>query len=123
MNRGLILEKPVPRKDYVFGSRLRLGGLPLVADGQWDRWLPADEVQNLNGIEPMACTTFGTLNCVEALERQEYGDAPNYSDRFLALACPGGIRRCVGVNFDHNLLPLLRGQNNFCFDPVISSGI
>ncbi len=83
MNHGLILDKPVPNKDYVFGGDLRLGGDPIVPDGQWDQWVPADEMQNL-AMEPMACATFGTLNCVETLERQEFGDTRNYSDRFLA---------------------------------------
>lgn len=57
----------------------------LVPDGQWLKWQPIGEAQNL-AIEPEACTSFGTLNAVEFLERQEFGDTTNWSDRFLAYA-------------------------------------
>lgn len=82
MEHGLILVKPT-KEDYKQGSKLRLGGLPLVSDGQWDSFVPPDELQD-KGFSSMACTSFGTLNCVEALERQEFGDTTEYSDRFLA---------------------------------------
>jgi hypothetical protein len=85
MNRGLILEPIKPEKDYIFGAAkdLSLGGDILVPSGDWSPWLPADELQNHN-FEPSACVTFGTLNCVETLERFEYGKVENYSDRWLA---------------------------------------
>lgn len=84
-NHGLILEAPRP-EDFIFGDGA-LGDAPIMPDGQWDGWIPLqDEIQNLNGIEPYACASFGTLNCIETLIRQEFGTTENYSDRFLATA-------------------------------------
>lgn len=82
MKYGLILE-PIQPEDYIFGDR-KLGDSPINPSAQWDGWLPDIEIQNLNGIEPFACASFGTLNCVEILSRFEYGATTNYSDRFLA---------------------------------------
>lgn len=82
-NHGFILESPV-KSDFVFGASNELGGTPLVPDANWFGWLPDEEVQNLNGIEPYACVSFTILNCVEILERQEYGATNNWSDRWLA---------------------------------------
>lgn len=84
MKYGLILEEPIVDKDYVFGAANEIGGDELVPSGDWSGWLPDIEVQNLNGVEPYACVSFATLNCVEILERQEYGATTSYSDRFLA---------------------------------------
>lgn len=82
---GLILQAPKP-EDFIFGDGL-LGDAPIMPDGQWSGWIPLqDELQNLNGIEPYACVSFGTLNCIETLIRQEFGATENYSDRFLATA-------------------------------------
>lgn len=81
-NYGLIIEPP-KETDFIFGGRM-LGDAPVQPDANWSGWLPDVEVQNLNGIEPYACVSFGTLNIVEILERQEYGATDNWSDRFLA---------------------------------------
>jgi len=83
-NHGLLLDKIEPQ-DYFGGGKIELGGEVLRPDGQWDDYLPSDELQN-KGFEPSACVSFGTLNCVEVLERFIYGDVENYSDRFLAYA-------------------------------------
>lgn len=87
MNHGLILDPIVENKDYVFGAskKLSLGGEVLRPDGQWDDFLPLIEMQN-KGFEPSACVSFGTLSAVEMLEKFEFGDVDNYSDRFLAYA-------------------------------------
>lgn len=82
MRYGLIIPK-IQKGDYVQGSRLRLGGVALQPDGQWDAYLPPDELQ-AQYVETQACATFGTLNAVEILERRVYADTSNYSDRFLA---------------------------------------
>lgn len=71
-------------KDYQADGKIRLGGTPLNPSGQWDEWLPPDELQSVLGVDPQACATFGTLNCVEALARFIYKESPDYSDRFLA---------------------------------------
>lgn len=82
MKYGLILDEKQP-EDYQFGSAVSLGSEMLVPDGDWAPWLPIDEYQNL-AMEPMACTSFGTFNCLEALVCFEYRITINYSDRFLA---------------------------------------
>ena len=81
-NHGFIYRAP-EIGDYKQTGRLTLGGAALQPDGQWDAYLPKEEVQNL-AMEPQACASFGTLNAVEALARQEFGDISNWSDRFLA---------------------------------------
>lgn len=81
-NYGLQIVEPTS-EDYMFGGVAQLGGEVLVPDGQWDEWVPQDETQNL-ATEPLACVSFATLNCIEILERQEYGKTDNWSDRFLA---------------------------------------
>src|SRR5574343_1682277 len=83
-NHGLKYVKPV-KGDYIHGSRLRLGGLPLQPDGQWDEYVPTDEIQRLT-IETASCTSYGTLNAIEILIRRLFVKDVNYSDRFLAWA-------------------------------------
>ncbi len=73
----------IKRKDYVLGRKVSLKQTILVPDGQWDNWLPSEEVQNFP-IETDACTTFAILNAVEILLRYEYKNTENLSDRFLA---------------------------------------
>ena len=82
MRYGLIPVEPT-KEDYKQNGRIRLAGLVLQADGQWDTYLPPEELQD-RGLATAACASFGTLACVEALIRQEFKDTPEYSDRFLA---------------------------------------
>lgn len=85
VNHGLIYEAP-RQEDFIFGDGA-LGDAPINPSADWSGWLPDIEVQDLNHIEPYACVSFATLNCVETLERQEFGAlTANYSDRFLATA-------------------------------------
>lgn len=83
---GLILEQPVPNKDFVFGGYGTLDGQVQVADGDWTYWLPEPELQDANKFEPNCCVSEALLNVVETAERKEYGLSANYSDRFLATA-------------------------------------
>lgn len=101
-NHGLIFVEPT-EQDYKQHGPVRLGGAVLVPDGQWDGLVPIDEVQNL-AMEPYACTAFGTLNCIEALERQEFGTTSNWSDRFLAWIS----ETKVGGNDPHKVAETLR---------------
>lgn len=81
-NYGLKIDEQNP-EDYVFG----VSPVPfeiLQPDGDWTKFLPQKELQNLNGIEPYACVSFTILNCIEILIQQQYGEEVNYSDRFLA---------------------------------------
>ena len=82
MSYGLVFDERKP-EDYVLGGLTSLDIPVLVPDGQWDEYIPADELQ-AQYVETSACASFGTLNCVEALERREFGVATNWSDRFLA---------------------------------------
>ena len=80
------IEPVIVPEDYTFGATNQLGGVPLVPDGQWDSYLPEAEIQNLNAIEPYACVSFTINNCAEILQRKEFEQVENYSDRFLAKA-------------------------------------
>ena len=82
MNYGFIYRAP-EEGDYHQDGKVRLGGLPIMPNGDWSAFLPPDELQDRN-LPTMACATFGTLNAVEILERQEFGDTTDWSDRFLA---------------------------------------
>lgn len=79
---GLQFVQPV-KGDYIRGGRVQLGSLPIRPDGQWDNFLPDGENQG-HYMEPENCTSENTLNPVEILQRQEFGDTTNWSDRFLA---------------------------------------
>lgn len=80
--KGFIFE-PLKETDYIFGDN-KLGDAPIQEDANWSGYLPDIEVQNLNGIEPLACVSFTILSIVEILERKLYGATSNWSDRFLA---------------------------------------
>lgn len=69
-------------EDYIFGASLPMNELQ--ADGDWSKFLPVREYQNLNAMESYACVTFTALNAVETLIKRQYGVERNYSDRFLA---------------------------------------
>ena len=85
INHGFILSEIVENDHYMLGGYGSLGGTPLNPSRDWRNVVPSiNEVQNLNGIEPQACTTFGTLNAVETLYKFIYGKEINYSDRWLA---------------------------------------
>ena len=91
--------------------------------GKWEPFLPIDEVQNLNGIEPYACTLFALLNCVETLIKFQYGEERNYSDRFLAKATD--TDRKLG-NDPHYVAEYLRKngvvtQTDWSFDSFIDT--
>lgn len=81
MNHGLLI-KPIEPDHFRFGDK-KLGDVPVNPSGQWDSWLPVVDDQN-TFVEPMACTTFALLNCVETMIRQEYGATTNFSHKFLA---------------------------------------
>lgn len=83
MNYGLIIESPKPT-DYVFGGAVQLKGEVLQPDADWSGFLPEPEIQDKNGVETNACVTFTTNNCIEILEKHEFGARDNWSDRFLA---------------------------------------
>lgn len=84
-HKGLIYRLPEDG-DYIQGGRIQLGGLPIRPDGQWDKYLSPEYAQD-KYLSAMDCTSNALLNCVEALERQEFGDIgfiTKWSRRFLA---------------------------------------
>ena len=80
---GLKLDTIEP-EHYMLGSNSPIPLDVLQVDKDWSEFLPTEEPQNLNGIEPYACVTFTILNCVEILIKRKYGIEVNFSDRFLA---------------------------------------
>lgn len=82
---GYVAEPIKINEDYVFGSVLSPTPKTILQpNGDWTEFLPTDEYQNLNRIETQACTSFGTLNCVEILIKRVMGQQFNYSDRWSA---------------------------------------
>src|SRR3990167_3179934 len=70
--------------DFIFGA----GKIPeevLVADGNWEPFLPVREFQAPYQFETYACVTFTLLTCLEAQIKRRYGVEENFSDRFLAI--------------------------------------
>lgn len=63
----------------------QFSGEPLQENGQWDDFLPTEEIQRLYGVETSACVTFTFLNCIEILMAREFGVMPNYSERYTAI--------------------------------------
>jgi len=53
----------------------------------WGDFIPVGETQSKNGIDPQSCPAGGTLNCVEAIGRFEYGKSfqSDLAERFLAI--------------------------------------
>jgi hypothetical protein len=82
MNYGLCFEKPDPQAHIFAGIEDEFPVLN--TSGQWDTWLPVDELQRRDGVESNACATFGTLSAIEILLKHKYGQDENYSDRWLA---------------------------------------
>jgi len=79
------IEPDITPEDYVLGGTGNLGLEILQPDGQWDEFLPPDELQKLRGIETMSCVSFGTLNCIETLLKRKYEEDHNYSERYTAI--------------------------------------
>lgn len=116
---GLKLDTVEP-EHYMFGASLPMEILQ--DDGDWRDFLPDEEAQDLNGIEPYACVTFTILNCIEILIFRKYGIRVNFSDRFLAAI--SGTKE--GGNSPHVVCEFLRKigvvkQDVWPFDTSITS--
>jgi hypothetical protein len=102
MNKyGLILPE-IQDDNYVLGG-LELPRFVLQPDGQWDLWLPSDEVQN-RYVEPANCTAYGTFSAIETLLRRKYEYKDDYSERALGILA--GTR--PPGNDPHTVLETLR---------------
>lgn len=107
-------------EDYVLGS-LQLPTEVLVENGQWDEFIPQDEIQRTEKYETANCTAFGTLNALEFLFKRLFGETKNWSERYVGIAAgtrpPGNspqkvietIRKSSGV-IDDDLLPMNKAE-------------
>ncbi len=77
--------------EYIHGDNL-LGDLPTNPSGQWDSYLPDNELQN-RGYETYSCVSEATLHCTEILQRKEFADTTKYSVRFLATMSDTGRKQ------------------------------
>ncbi|MCL5072310.1 MAG: hypothetical protein M1308_15675 [Actinobacteria bacterium] len=83
-NYGFIPPEYNPN-DYKFGDG-QLSAEVLAEDGQWDSFLPSYEAQSNPYFDTMHCWVFGTLNCLETLQRRKFGDTDaNYSERYIGV--------------------------------------
>ena len=81
INHGFIPPIITPT-DFWLGSK-KLGSVILNEKGDWRDYLPTFEPQRKT-IEVNACVSFAILSNLEMLQKLQYGNEPNYSDRFLA---------------------------------------
>lgn len=79
-----VIHEPIQPNTGFFGGVA--GELPiLVADGNWESYLPVFETQNKNGLETMNCVQYSRLNACE-IQANFYGKPVNFSDRGLGWA-------------------------------------
>lgn len=79
-------------------SAYRLGAIELPKkvlreDGQWDKFLPKDELQHTPSFDTYGCTVYGTENVKQILEKFHYGETKEYDERYnynLAKIVPPG---------------------------------
>lgn len=106
-NHGFIVDDIVDGDHYILGGYKSIGGAVLNPSRDWTKWLPIKpEYQNLNNIEPFACTNFGTLNCVEILINKLIAEQRDYSDRYFAKT--SGTDPALGGNSPHMAAEYLR---------------
>ena len=110
------LEDEIQPEDYVLGS-LQLPTEVIQDDGQWDAFIPTDEIQRNEYFDTYNCTGYGTLNALEFLFKRLFSETRNWSERYVGIAAgtypPGNspkkvietIRKECGL-LDDELLPL-----------------
>lgn len=93
------VEPVIKDEDYIsggeksIGNKLGIADPPIKEDGQWDNFIPSEEVQ-IKNYDTFGCTVWGTNNQIEILEKKVFGGDPNYSDRALYIMAnvnPPGI--------------------------------
>jgi hypothetical protein len=93
--------------NYVLGGTGSIGGVPLRPDRDWRPFVPKiAEYQNINNIDPQACTNFGTSNALETLIKYHLSQDRNYSDRYFAKL--SGTDPYKGGNSPHKVAEWLR---------------
>lgn len=112
-NHGFIPDEIKP-EDYVFGSHQAPTDV-LQEDGQWDEFLPEDEIQKRNGLETMNCTVYGTLNCIEILMHRVFGTRENYSERYVGVIA----ETTRGGNSPHKVVEVIRKESGVIEDELL----
>ncbi len=69
-NYGLKLNDVPDLAAYKLGA-IELPKDTLAPDGQWDAWLPKDELQITPNYDTYGCTIYGTENILQTLEKQK----------------------------------------------------
>lgn len=88
---GLIIEEKKP-EEYVFGA----SPVPfeeINPSGDWSKYLPKGEVQNLEGFETYACVCYTILNCIEILLNKMLIDGKFTRDDILRYVEKGFIKK------------------------------
>ena len=80
-NYGFILNEVEDLRAYKLGA-IELPKEILVFDGQWDNWLPTDELQFTPSYDTYGCTIYGTENIQQTLEKQRGLTSAEYDERY-----------------------------------------
>lgn len=80
-NYGFLLNEIEDPKAYKLGS-VELPKIVIREDGQYDDFLPSDELQYTPNFDTYGCTIFGTENIQQTLERVHYGKSSEYDERY-----------------------------------------
>ena len=124
-NHGFIKDEIVEGDHYVFGGYGSLQAAPIRPDRDWRPFLPSKlEIQNLNNIEPQACTNFGTDLATRILLKTQYQLDTDYSQRFFAKA--SGTNPARGGNSPHVVAEYLRNnglniESDWPFDAFVDT--
>jgi len=80
---GLQLNK-IQDDHYYLGGGF-IGTEEINPNGQWDNFLPPEELQSTDELETMNCTVFGTINAIEVLFNFLYRENKAFSERFIGV--------------------------------------
>lgn len=80
VNYGWI-DPVIDENHYVEGDGRLLGASVLNPSGDWEKFIPLFEPQNVR-YETFACTIFGLESQVQTVHKYLYGDEPNYDERY-----------------------------------------
>lgn len=77
-------EDKIDDSHYFLGSGI-IETTEINPGGDWSGFLPNDEIQNVNGLETMNCTSYGTLNAIETLLNFSFKDFRDFSERYIGI--------------------------------------
>jgi len=88
-DQGLILNPIIENEHYVLGGFSGVADRPVLLKGGhgWGKYKPSKEIQKQHGLETMACTNYGTHNCLESLASfHGFNDFPrDCSERYIGV--------------------------------------